>query len=49
MGLINTLVVEAKKLALVQGVTSPIFSNQNVDGFDNDDVYRHFQGQLKMM
>ena len=49
MVLINTLVVEAQKLALAQGVTPLIFSSQNVDGFNNDDVYRHFQGRLKSM
>ena len=47
--LINTLVVESQKIALAQGATPLIFSSQNVDGFDNDAVYRHFRGRLKSM
>lgn len=41
MVLINALVAESQRLA--QGVTPLIISSQNVGGFDNDDVYRHFQ------
>ncbi|WP_310597681.1 hypothetical protein [Aeromonas aquatica] len=47
--LLNTQVVEAQKLALAQEVTPLIFSSQNVDGFNNDDVYRNFQRLLKSM
>lgn len=47
--LMNTLVVESQKSALAQGVTPLIFSSQNVDGFNNDDVYAHFSGRLKSM
>lgn len=41
MVLINALVAESQRLA--QGVTPLIISSQNVGGFDNDYVYRHFQ------
>lgn len=47
--LMNTLVVESQQLALSQGVAPLIFSSQNVDGFNNDDVYAHFSGRLKSM
>lgn len=49
MLIMNTLVVEAQKEALKQGVTPLIFSSQNVDGFDNDYVYKHFGSRLKSM
>ena len=49
MCIINTLVVESQKYALEKGVTPLIFSSQNVDGFDNDYVYKHFKGRLKSM
>ncbi|MBD1558853.1 sugar isomerase domain-containing protein [Vibrio sp. S9_S30] len=49
MLIMNTLVVEAQKAALEQGVTPLIFSSQNVDGFDNDNVYQHFGSRLKSM
>ncbi|TDM54180.1 sugar isomerase domain-containing protein [Aliivibrio fischeri] len=49
MALINTLCTEAQKLALDQGIEPLIFSSQNVDGFNNDDVYEHFKGRLKSM
>ncbi|UJF18501.1 sugar isomerase domain-containing protein [Vibrio sp. SS-MA-C1-2] len=47
MALINTLTVESQKLALEQGVTPLVFSSQNVDGFDNDYIYNHFDRRLK--
>ena len=49
MCIINTLVVESQKYALEKGATPLIFSSQNVDGFDNDYVYKHFKGRLKSM
>ncbi|WP_104399011.1 sugar isomerase domain-containing protein [Vibrio penaeicida] len=49
MLIMNTLVVEAQKEALKQNVTPLIFSSQNVDGFDNDYVYKHFGSRLKSM
>ncbi|CAH0537067.1 sugar isomerase domain-containing protein [Vibrio marisflavi] len=49
MALINTICTEAQKIALEQGVTPLIFGSQNVDGFNNDDVYEHFKGRLKAM
>ncbi|MGR5176134.1 sugar isomerase domain-containing protein [Vibrio parahaemolyticus] len=49
MALINTITTEAQKLALKQGVEPLVFSSQNIDGFDNDDVYAHFKGRLKAM
>ncbi|EDP59933.1 sugar isomerase domain-containing protein [Vibrio sp. AND4] len=49
MMIMNTLVVESQKEALKQGATPLIFSSQNVDGFDNDYVYKHFGSRLKSM
>ncbi|AMG03806.1 sugar isomerase domain-containing protein [Vibrio mimicus] len=49
MIIMNMLVVESQKEALKQGVTPLIFSSQNVDGFDNDYVYQHFDSRLKSM
>ncbi|MCG9787811.1 sugar isomerase domain-containing protein [Vibrio mediterranei] len=49
MALVNTITTEAQKLALEKGVEPLIFSSQNVDGFNNDDVYAHFKGRLKSM
>lgn len=47
--LLNTIVVEAQKQALAKNCTPLIFSSQNIDGFNNDDVYAHFKGRLKSM
>lgn len=47
--LLNNIVVEAQKQALDRHGTPLIFSSQNVDGFNNDDVYAHFAGRLKSM
>ncbi|MGF1749226.1 sugar isomerase domain-containing protein [Vibrio cionasavignyae] len=47
MALMNVICVEAQKQALEAGVTPLIFTSQNVDGFDNDYIYNHFDGRLK--
>lgn len=47
--LLSTIVVEAQKQALARGGMPLVFSSQNVDGFNNDDVYAHFAGRLKSM
>ncbi|NOH31327.1 sugar isomerase domain-containing protein [Vibrio mediterranei] len=47
MTLINTLCVEAQKQTLQSGVIPLVFSSQNVDGFDNDAIYKHFGKRLK--
>ncbi len=47
MVILNTIVVEAQREAIKQGVTPLVFSSQNIDGFCNEDIYRHFDGRLK--
>ncbi|MDA9557035.1 sugar isomerase domain-containing protein [Vibrio sp.] len=47
MALMNNICVEAQKKALAQGTIPLIFSSQNVDGFDNDYIYKHFNTRLK--
>jgi uncharacterized phosphosugar-binding protein len=47
MMLMHILCTEAQKIALEKGTTPLIFSSQNADGFNNDDVYKHFHGRLK--
>ncbi|QUM81643.1 sugar isomerase domain-containing protein [Moritella sp. 5] len=49
MLIMNILTVEAQKEAIKQGVTPLVFSSQNVDGFNNDHVYKHFGSRLKSM
>ena len=45
MAVINTNVTETQRLALKKGIEPLVFSSQNVDGFNNDDVYEHFKGR----
>ena len=47
MMLINTVVSEAIKIVLSHGKRPYVFQSQNVDGFDNDAIYRHFKGRIK--
>lgn len=47
MVLMHILCTEAQKIAVEKGVTPMVFSSQNADGFNNDDVYKHFNGRLK--
>ena len=45
--LLNTIVSEAIKLCIHEGYKPPIFQSQNVDGFNNDDIYKKYFGRIK--
>ena len=47
MFLVNTIVSEAIKIVLSHGKRPYVFQSQNVDGFDNDAIYKHFKGRVK--
>ncbi|MGR5143263.1 sugar isomerase domain-containing protein [Photobacterium sp. DNB23_23_1] len=47
--LMNTIITEAQKKAVSIGHTPLVFTSQNIDGYNNDDVYNHFRGRLKAM
>ena len=47
MFLVNTIVSEAIKIVLSHGKRPYVFQSQNVDGFNNDDIYKHFHGRVK--
>ncbi len=47
MYLINTVVSEAIKIVLSHGKRPYVFQSQNVDGYDNDAIYRHYKGRVK--
>lgn len=47
MFLLNTVVNEAIRKVVAQGKDLYLFQSQNVDGFNNDDIYQHFDGRCK--
>ncbi|MBO4218254.1 MAG: SIS domain-containing protein [Erysipelotrichaceae bacterium] len=47
MFLVNTITSEALKIVTAKGFKPYVFQSQNVDGFDNDAIYRHFEGRIK--
>ena len=47
MFLLNTAVSEAMKLCVEEGVRPYVFQSQNVDGFDNDAIYKKYDGRIK--
>ncbi|HPX33285.1 MAG TPA: SIS domain-containing protein [Erysipelotrichaceae bacterium] len=47
MFLLNIAVTEAMKIVVSHGKRPYVFQSQNVDGFDNEAVYRHFIGRVK--
>ena len=47
MFLVNTIVSEAIKIVLSHGKRPYVFQSQNVDGFDNNAIYKHFEGRVK--
>ena len=47
MFLMDTVVAEAIKIVLSHGKRPYVFQSQNVDGFDNNAIYKHFEGRVK--
>ncbi len=47
MFLVNTITSEALKIVTAKGYKPYVFQSQNVDGFDNDAIYKHFEGRIK--
>ena len=47
MFIVDTIVSEAIKIVLSHGKRPYVFQSQNVDGFDNDAIYKHFEGRVK--
>lgn len=47
MFLVNTIATEAMKIVLSHGKRPYVFQSQNVDGFDNNAIYKHFKGRIK--
>ena len=47
MFLLNTAASEAMKLCVAEGVRPYVFQSQNVDGFDNDAIYKKYDGIIK--
>ena len=49
MALLNTIVFESLKKASSEGIKLPLFASQNVDGYNNDDLYERYNGRIKHM
>ncbi len=47
MVLINTIITEAIKIVVSHGKRPYVFQSQNVDGFDNNAIYKHCEGRVK--
>lgn len=47
MLLLNIVASEAIRVCMQDGHRPYVFQSQNVDGFDNDAIYEHFQGRIK--
>ncbi len=47
MFLLNIAITEAMKIVVAKGKRPYVFQSQNVDGADNEAVYRHFLGRVK--
>jgi uncharacterized phosphosugar-binding protein len=47
MFLLNICSSEAIRKCTKQGIKPYVFQSQNVDGFDNDAIYEHYEGRVK--
>jgi len=37
------------KKAFNAGIQLPVYTSQNIDGFNNDNLYKRFRGRIKHM
>ncbi|WP_164667805.1 sugar isomerase domain-containing protein [Virgibacillus doumboii] len=49
MALLHTAVTEGMKIAADNGAKLPIFTSQNIDGYNNDELYDMYKGRIKHM
>ena len=47
--LVETMATEALKIVTSKGFKPYVFQSQNVDGYDNDAIYRKYRGRMKHM
>lgn len=47
MFLLDTIASEALRICAEEGIKAPVFQSQNVDGFDNDAIYKKYDGRIK--
>lgn len=45
--ILDTIYTEATKMVVADGKKPYVLQSQNVDGFNNDDIYKHFMGRVK--
>jgi uncharacterized phosphosugar-binding protein len=45
--ILNTIVNEALQILAKEGVKLPVFQSQNVDGFNNDEIYNNYEDRVK--
>lgn len=47
MFILDTVICEAIRICKDKGIHVPVFQSQNVDGFDNDAIYKKYSGRIK--
>lgn len=45
--ILNTIVNEALQILAKEGCKLPVFQSQNVDGFNNDEIYNNYEDRVK--
>ena len=45
--IVNLIATEAMKMAVDKGVKIPLYFSQNIDGFDNDYLYKKYEKRIK--
>ena len=45
--IVNLIATEAMKMAVDHGVKIPLYFSQNIDGFDNDYLYKKYEKRIK--
>lgn len=47
--IVDSILVETIEMLTEQNINPPVFGSQNVDGFDNDSLYRKYKTRIKHM
>ncbi|SKC35748.1 sugar isomerase domain-containing protein [Maledivibacter halophilus] len=45
--IVNSIVAETLRILSKEGYKLPVYTSQNVDGYNNDDLYEKYEGRIK--
>jgi len=45
--IVNSILTETLKILSNENIKLPVYTSQNVDGYNNDDLYNRYEGRIR--